>query len=549
MAFLPRLFAATSLAALLVAPAVAATAPAPQVTIESGRISGSTAGTVASFKGIPFAKPPVEDLRWRAPQRVEAWKDVRAATEFGHDCMQEPFPSDAAPLGATPAEDCLTANVWTPATALGKGGGKVGGKVSGKSGRKLPVVVWIYGGGFVNGGSSPAVYDGSAFARQDVVFVSFNYRLGRFGFFAHPALSAEAGEGPTANFGLMDQVAALEWVKRNVARFGGDPAHVTIMGESAGGFSVLELLASPLTEGLFDKAFVMSGGGRKLIGGMPLRSADPAVISAEQVGMNFAAAQGVTGTDAASLAALRALPAGTVLGGLNLAFRGNSEKQEYVNGPVIDGKLVLSDTDVALKAGRMKMVPTMIGATSWDIGFPSAKTKDELFAQFGPDADSARKVFDPAGDRPFEQVSTDVARDRLMIEPAQFVAGEVAAAGAGAWHYRFAYVAESMRKEWPGAPHATDIPFFFDTVEAKYGKGLTPADAKAASLFNRYAVNFIKTGNPNGPGTPEWAPYQRHGSDVQMLGPDAGASGGKDAIADELALVRASAERDAAAGR
>ncbi|PNU05735.1 carboxylesterase/lipase family protein [Novosphingobium guangzhouense] len=543
MAFLPRVCAATALGTVLasafILPGAAAAkgsaASAPQATIDTGRVSGSAIDGVASFKGIPFAKQPVGELRWRAPQQADGWTGVRPATEFGHDCMQKPFPSDAAPLGATPAEDCLTANVWAPAKAVGN------------SGRKLPVVVWIYGGGFVNGGSSPAVYDGAAFARQDVVFVSFNYRLGRFGFFAHPALSVEAGAAPTANFGLMDQVAALQWVKRNIGQFGGDPAQVTIMGESAGGLSVLELLASPLTEGLFDKAIIMSGGGRKLMGGMPLHSDDPAVTSAEQVGVNFAAGQGIGGTDAGALAALRKLPAEAVLGGLNLAFRGDPNKQEYVNGPVIDGKLVLSDTDVALRQGRMKIVPTIVGATSWDLGFATARTKDELFAQFGPDAGKARAVFDPAGDKPFEQVSGDVARDRLMIEPAQFVAGEIAEAGvkngAKAWHYRFAYVAQSMRKEWPGAPHATDIPFFFDTVAAKYGKDLTSADAKAASLFNRYAVNFVKTGNPNGKGLPTWAPYARHGRGVQMLGPDASAASIEDPAADGLELVRALAER------
>ena len=534
MAFFSRILTASALAALFVAPGIAAAAPGPEVTIDTGTLAGSTESDVASFKGIPFARPPIGALRWRAPQRADVWKGVKQATEFGHDCMQKPFPSDAAPLGTTPAEDCLTANVWTPASALA-------------GGRKLPVVVWIYGGGFVNGGSSPAVYDGSAFARPDVVFVSFNYRLGRFGFFAHPALTAEAGDQPTANYGLMDQVAALQWVQRNIAQFGGDPSQVTIMGESAGGFSVLELLASPLTKGLFDKAFVMSGGGRKLIGGMPLESEDPQVTSAEQVGLNFAAAQGISGDGPKALAALRALPADKVLGGINLAFRGDPGKQEYVNGPVIDGKLVVSDTDVALRRGEMKIMPTMIGATSWDIGFPMAKTKEELFAQFGPDADKARKVFDPTGDRPFEEVASQVARDQLMIEPAQFVAGEVAKAGGDAWHYRFAYVADSKRKEWPGAPHATDIPFFFDTVAAKYGKDLTQDDAHAADLFNRYAVNFVKTGNPNGPGLPDWEAYRYHGRYVQMLGPDASAANREDPLADQLELVRAAAERAAQA--
>jgi para-nitrobenzyl esterase len=218
---------------------------APPVRVEGGLVEGAVAGDVLSFKGIPYATPPVGALRWRAPQPVAAWKGARKADAFASDCMQVPFPSDAAPLGTPPAEDCLYLNVWRPATDA----------------KRRPVLVWLHGGGFVNGGSSPAVYDGSAFARRGLVFVSLNYRLGRFGFFAHPALTA-AHEGPLGNYGLLDQIAALRWVQRNIARFGGDPARVTLIGESAGGVSVLDLMASPMAKGLFRQTVVMSGGGR-----------------------------------------------------------------------------------------------------------------------------------------------------------------------------------------------------------------------------------------------------------------------------------------------
>ena len=184
-------------------------AASPRVKLDSGQVQGAVHQTVAYFKGIPFAAPPIGNLRWRPPQSVHKWSGVRKAAEFGADCMQLPFPSDAAPLGVKPAEDCLYLNVWRPANPPHG---------------KLPVFVWIYGGGFVNGGTSPAVYDGSAFARDGVVFVSFNYRLGRFGFFAHPAISAEQPAGPLGNYGLMDQIAALKWIQRNIAAFGGDPA-------------------------------------------------------------------------------------------------------------------------------------------------------------------------------------------------------------------------------------------------------------------------------------------------------------------------------------
>lgn len=231
---------------LLVSIAVAAQ---ETVTVETGKLKGPAAGGVVSFKGIPYAAPPVGDLRWRPPQPAARWSSVRDAAAYGHDCMQLPFPSDAAPLGTTPAEDCLVLNVWAPKHRTGK----------------LPVLVWIYGGGFVNGGSSPAVYDGSQFAKRGLVFVSFNYRLGRFGFFAHPALSKEGKDGLLGNYGYMDQIAAMKWIQRNIAAFGGDPHQVTVFGESAGGGSVHMLMTSPLAVGLFQRAIVESGGGRALM--------------------------------------------------------------------------------------------------------------------------------------------------------------------------------------------------------------------------------------------------------------------------------------------
>ena len=251
----------------------AAFATVDEVRVESGRLKGTISNGVVVFKGIPFAAPPVGENRWRAPQPAKPWSGVRAATEFGHDSMQLPFPSDAAPLGTTPSEDCLYLNVWAPVK---------------RSAEKLPVMVWIYGGGFVNGGSSPAVYDGKHFAERGVVFVSFNYRLGRFGFFAHPALTKENPDGPLGNYGYMDQIAALQWVQRNIAGFGGDAANVTLFGESAGGISVLTLLTSAKARGLFQKAIIESGGGRSGIGPpRHLHESTPQSPSAESVGVEF----------------------------------------------------------------------------------------------------------------------------------------------------------------------------------------------------------------------------------------------------------------------
>ncbi len=215
------------------------------VKVESGLVRGVEEEDVIVFKGIPYAAPPVGMLRWAATQPAVSWNGIREASEFGADCMQEPFPSDAAPLGTEPAEDCLFINIW---------------RSSSESTALQPVVVWIHGGGFVNGGSSPEVYSGHQYAQDGIVFVSFNYRLGRFGFFAHPALTK--AEGGLGNYGYLDQLAALEWVQRNIQAFGGNPEAVTIMGESAGGGSVINLLTSTDALGSFDRAIIMSGGGR-----------------------------------------------------------------------------------------------------------------------------------------------------------------------------------------------------------------------------------------------------------------------------------------------
>lgn len=335
-------------AALILITALQANAAVDQVRIETGQLQGGVEGQVVSFKGIPFAAPPVGVNRWRPPQPVQPWTGVRPALDYGSDCMQLPFPGDAAPLGVTPREDCLYLNVWTPAA---RGGGK------------LPVMVWIYGGGFVNGGSSPAVYSGAHFAERGVVLISFNYRLGRFGFFAHPALTKADPSGQLGNYGYMDQIAALKWVQRNAAAFGGDPGEVTVFGESAGGGSVLMLLTSPLTRGLFQKAIIESGGGRTMLtGSRRLRESVGSVQSAEAVGLAFAKEAGITGANAAALEALRALPAERIVNGLNMA---TMDTPTY-SGPMIDGKIVVETPEQAFRAGHECKVPLMAGANSSD---------------------------------------------------------------------------------------------------------------------------------------------------------------------------------------
>ena len=493
-------------------------AAAQIVTVESGQLRGTVQEAVLSFKGIPFAAPAVGNLRWRPPQPAAKWRGVRNADQYGADCMQLPFPSDAAPLGTPPAEDCLYLNVWRPAA---------------QSASPLPVMVWIYGGGWVNGGSSPAVYDGSGFARQGVVLVSFNYRLGRFGYFAHPALTREGQAGLLGNYGDMDQIAALEWVQRNIRSFGGDPHNVTVFGESAGGFSVHTLLTSPLAVGLFQKAIIESGGGRPLFGGAPhLHEAAHGKVSAEDAGLAFAAKKGIVGTDAAALRKLRALAADSVVDGLNMANM--MEADATYSGPMIDGKLRLQDPDAAYRAGKPLRIPVMVGATDRDIGFGNeGKTKDELFASFGANADAARKAYDPAGNLTATDLIGTIDRDRMMIEPARFVArifsrdrsaaegiprsagGATWDAGQPVWEFRFSYVAESMRSQWPGAPHASEIPFVFDTVRARYADQLTAADQSVAQKIHAYWVQFAKTGDPNAAALPGWPKFSA-GTDTLM---------------------------------
>jgi len=332
-------------------------------------------------------------------------------------------------------------------------------------------MVWIYGGGFVDGGTSPAVYDGTEFARDGVVLVSFNYRLGNFGFFALPALSREAAGGPLADYTFMDQIAALQWVRRNAASFGGDPRNVTIFGESAGGMSVNALLMSPLARGLFARAIIESGGGRGNI--YLLRHLSGAADSAEAMGARLARHLGVDGTGAAALAALRALPAARLVDGLNLATRGNDPN--FVGGPIIDATLYPGAPTAVYAAGGGARVPVIIGANTAEIGPPN--------------------------------VPATIGADRWMVEPARAVARLLAARGQRVYEYRFGYVATSLRKTVAGAPHASEIPFVFDTVAAHYGKETSRADEAMARVVHAYWVSFARTGRPSARAEPAWPAY------------------------------------------
>ncbi|WP_085582394.1 MULTISPECIES: carboxylesterase/lipase family protein [unclassified Pseudomonas] len=473
--------------------ATAATGKPPfpeQVRVDTGLLQGVAKQEVLSFKGIPYATPPIGELRWRAPQPPKAWDGVRSADAFGPECMQV----DKVAM----SEDCLTLNIWRPAAA---------------STQPLPVMVWIYGGVLVHGATS--LYPADALAAQGVIVVSMNYRMGRLGFFAHPAQEKDAPDEVHGNYGFLDQQAALQWVQRNIAAFGGDPGQVTLFGESAGGGSVLVHLTSPLSKGLFQRAILQSPGiPTASMTALPLTSLE----QARQRALDYARSQGIHGDGAQALAALRKLPAEKLVQGTSasevMAGLSRGVPVSGVAGAILDGRMIIESPEQALAAGHQAKMPVLVGANSRDLGIGDAKSKDELFARFGEASDEARRLYDPSGEQALEELKSDVLADETLIEPARHLADEVARSGQPVWLYRFGYVAEVLRGKQKGTLHALEIPYTFDLPAALVGKGVTADDKAMGRLASAYWTAFGKSGDPNGAGRLQWP---RHDPAIDRL--------------------------------
>jgi para-nitrobenzyl esterase len=475
----------------------------PAVRVDGGRVAGLDEGVLRVFLGIPYAAPPVGDLRWRPPRPVHRWTGVRACTRFGASCPQGGTPIGGGRLPAAQSEDCLYLNVWTPART---------------GADRLPVMVWIHGGGFISGSGSLAGTAGEDLSRREhVVLVSFNYRLGVFGFLAHPALSAESAHGVSGNYGLLDQNAALRWVRRNIAAFGGDPRRVTIFGQSAGGQSVIAHLVSPLSRGLFARA--ISESPRYQDRGVGLWST---LTLKEQVQEGEETCDGLGIPDGpGALAALRSVSAARLLSA-------TSSPKTPLPGlfvqppqpsfqPIIDGYVLPDEPWRLLRRGKWARVPLLIGSNRdecnmWLAGLkppaagPVAQASRRRVAWFtGPDWPTLATQF-PAAD--YGGLLPATSRMMTVLEfngPVRYAARCAALQDVPTYLY---YFSRTPPGDPAGAQHSAEVPYVFAAVSALDKNGSPqPVDQRLSAQIAHYWATFAATGDPNAPGQPHWPRY------------------------------------------
>ena len=455
---------------------------APTVRIAQGELAGTSRDGVAAFRSIPYAAPPVGALRWKAPAAPAAWHGVRAADAYGPVCPQPPVDWAGHDLDRT-SEDCLTLNVWTPDTAQSA---------------QLPVMVWFHGGGYTNGAGSQGTYEGTKLARRGVVIVTVNYRLGALGFLAHPALTAESPLHSSGNYGLLDQIAALKWVRANIAHFGGNPANVTIFGQSAGGGSAMLLTVSPLARGLFHKAIFESGAA---LPPTPPKGERPGLPEAEQAGLALA---GMLHAD--GLAALRALPASAFLG---------RDVPPIGTSPIVDGKIVPADITSAYRAHREAGVPVLLGWNSQEaarfmgpMAIPRAVYLGNIKATAGNAAADILRLYPAETDAEATKAMIDLQSDANFGWRGWSLAeARLAKAAPPLFLYQFDNPPpgpDGTRTK--GAVHSDELRYVWgnDDPEGKW----PAADTDLEATIQSYWVNFARTGDPNGPGLARWDPYR-----------------------------------------
>ena len=462
------------------------------VRVEGGQISGtvSSAGNIHVFKGIPFAAPPTGALRWKAPQPVRPWTGVKTCVAFGPSPMQNspaPFSmwSEEFLIPKEPiSEDCLYLNVWTGAAAPAE---------------KRPVLVWIYGGGFVSGGSAVPIYDGEAMAKKGVLFVSINYRVGIFGFFAHPELTKESDHHASGNYGLMDQIAALKWVQKNIAAFGGDPGNVTIAGQSAGSMSVNALVASPLAKGLFKRAIGESGAS--------FTRGNASLANAEEDGIRTMATLKAT-----SLSHLRTLPADQLIKG-GQGFR----------GPIVDGYVLPEAILDIFKTGNENRVDLLTGWNQ-DEGLVfgpmmnAENFRKDAQQKYGADADAFLKYYPAATDDGATASQLNFSRDMIFGVQNYQWANIQSGQGSKVYVYRFTRKPPATGEYVKyGAFHTAEVPYAYDNLNFVH-RPWEPADRALATEMSAYWANFVMKGDPNGAGLPVWDRYTT--ADKRIMGLD-----------------------------